>query len=196
MEKTGPANLEQTLDRIARAEESDGEQTTVGAVVTELGPRSFGPMLLLPGLITLLPIGGVPGVPTIMGLFAVLVSAQMLFGRQCFWLPDWMLRRSIAWEKLDKSRRWMLPPARFTDRFIRPRLTRFMEGVWLYLIAALSVMTGLMMPLMEVVPFSAISAGLVLTFFGLGLLARDGLLALLGMAAFAGSAWIIYAAMM
>ncbi len=177
---TEPANLEQMLDRIAQAENDGGNQTSVDVVVSEVGRRSFGPLLLLPGLITVLPTGAVPGVPTIMGVLVLIVSVQLLCGRDSFWLPDWLLRRSLSRSKLEKSRRWMKRPARFIDRFLQPRLTMVVDGGGRYIIALLSMVVAIMMPPMELIPFSALGAGLALTLFGLALLARDGLVALFG----------------
>lgn len=185
-----PANLEDILARIAKAE--DGDHTSTRAVVNALGRRSFAPLLLLPGLVTLLPIGGIPGVPTVMSVLLLLVSVQLLFGRRSFWLPSWLLDRSVSRSKLETSRRWMLRPARFIDFFLRPRLTFLTNGVGAYLIALISVVIALMMPPMELVPFSAIGAGLALTLFGLALLAHDGVAALLGIFVTTSTLWLVF----
>ena len=47
------------------------------------------------------------------------------------------------------------------------------------------------MPLMEVIPFSANGAGLALMAFGLAIVARDGLLALMAFLATGGTTWFI-----
>ncbi len=187
-----PANLENVLDRIAKAEDEDGDHTSTRAVVNALGRRSFAPLLLLPGLVTLLPIGGIPGVPTVMSVLVLLVSVQLLFGRRSFWLPAWLLNRSVPRSKLEKSRHWMLRPARFIDFFLRPRLTFLTNGAGVYLIALISVVIALMMPPMELVPFSAIGAGLALTLLGLALLAHDGFVALLGILVTTTTLWLVF----
>lgn len=46
------------------------------------------------------------------------------------------------------------------------------------MIAVITLLVGAVMPLMEFIPFSANAAGVVLTTFGLALMVRDGLLAL------------------
>lgn len=178
-------SLEQALERIKTAEDGDSsnDDTSIRDVLEELGRRTFAPLLLLPGLLTLLPVGGIPGVPTIMGILVLVVSVQLLCGRKTFWLPSWLLDRSVSSAKLEKSRRWMLRPARFIDHLMRPRLTAIVNGGGIYVIAIFSIVVALMMPPMELVPFSAIGAGLALTLFGLALLADDGLVALLGMIA-------------
>lgn len=180
-----PCNLEQVLERIKKSENENGDSQNISlrSILDELGHRSFAPLLLLPGLVTLLPVGGIPGVPTVMGILVFLVSIQLLLGRKSFWLPGWLIDRSVSSSKLEKSRRWMLGPARFIDHFLHPRLNIIVNSGGIYIIALLSVVVALMMPPMELVPFSAIGAGLALTLFGLALLARDGLIALLGIVA-------------
>lgn len=168
------------LDRIGDAEKHTGEQVSLGDIVSEVGRRSFGPLLLVAGIITAMPIvGDIPGVPTLMALFVLIVAGQLLFRREFFWLPNALLKRSVAQDKLDKALKWMRPPARFIDRFLRPRLTVFTHGAGIYAVAAVCIVIALSMPPMEVVPFTANGAGLALTLFGLSLMASDGLLALL-----------------
>ncbi|MHB0774221.1 exopolysaccharide biosynthesis protein [Halomonas sp. WWR20] len=172
-------SLEKLLKRIGEAGQG-GNQVTMGDIVATIGQRSFGPLLLLAGVVTLMPIiSGIPGVPTLMAVLVLLISVQLLLRRSHFWLPQWMLKRSVAHDKLDKALEWMLPPARFIDRFLRPRLTFFTQHAGTYVTAGICVIIALGMPLMELVPFSANGAGVALTVFGLALIAHDGLMALL-----------------
>jgi len=174
-----PTNLEQLLDRIGEAAH-DGDQVSFGRILELIGRRSFAPLLLLAGLITVSPIiGDIPGVPTIIGVFVLLIAGQLLFRREHFWLPRWLLKRSVAGEKLRKALTWLRSPARFIDRFLRPRLTLFTHSTGVYAIAMVCIVIAAAMPGMEVVPFSANGAGAALTAFGLSLIAHDGLLALL-----------------
>jgi hypothetical protein len=56
-------NLEQLLDQIDRTAENN-EHVTQRAVIEALGHRSFGPLLLMAGLVILAPlIGDIPGIP-------------------------------------------------------------------------------------------------------------------------------------
>lgn len=174
-----PETLGDLLDRIAEAA-PDEQQVSLDAVVDSVGRRSFGPLLLLAGLVTLAPVvGDIPGVPTIMAILVLLTSAQLLFRREHFWLPRWMLDRSVERSKLDRAVGWLRRPVRFVDRWLRPRLQRLVQGIGLRVVALVCVAIAAAMPVMEVVPFSANGAGLALTAFGLALVTRDGLLALL-----------------
>lgn len=174
--------LVQLIDLLDTATRNS-ERVELSLIVEEVGERSFGPLLLIAGLITLTPlIGDIPGVPTVMALLVFLISLQLLLNRRNFWLPQWLLKRSMTRDKFATVLRWMRPPARFVDRLLRPRLTWLIRGAAHYWIAATCLVVALAMPPMELVPFSANGAGLVLTAFGLALTARDGLLALLAYA--------------
>jgi len=75
--------------------------------------------------------------------------------------------------------RFLRPPARFVDRWLRPRLTALVRGPGLRSIAAICIVIAVSMPAMELIPFSAHGAGIALSAFALALIMRDGLVALL-----------------
>ena len=186
-----PSDLEELLDQMEQAE-PDGNQVTLNAILDEIGHRSFGPMILLAGLITLAPIiGDIPGVPTIMGTFVILTAGQLLFHHDHIWLPDWLLRRSVRHDRMCKVLGWLRRPARFIDRGIYPRLEWFTRGVGLHVVAIVCIIIAAAMPAMEVVPFSANGAGAALTAFGLSLIAQDGLLAAIALAITVGTLGIV-----
>lgn len=171
-------NLEQLLDRIEKAAKGK-DRVSLEVIVKEIGSRSFGPLLLMVGVILTSPLSGIPGMPTTMGLFILLVSVQLFFRRKSFWLPHWLLNRSADQKKLYKALEWLRPPASFIDRWIQPRLTLFIHGISIYFIAFICLIIAIGLPFMEFVPFSASAAGAILAAFGLALIAHDGLLALL-----------------
>ncbi|MFI9654832.1 exopolysaccharide biosynthesis protein [Guyparkeria sp. GHLCS8-2] len=174
-----PEGLVELLQLLANARE-DGDSIRLRTVLDVIGRRSFGPMLLLAGLVTVAPlIGDIPGVPTLIGIFVFLIALQLLLGRDHFWLPAFLLQRQIRQQTLHKVVVWMMPAARFTDRFLRPRLSFLINGGARYGVAILALLVSLLMPMMEFIPFSANAAGLTLTVFGLALITRDGLLALI-----------------
>ncbi|WP_111413526.1 exopolysaccharide biosynthesis protein [Billgrantia lactosivorans] len=189
-----PRNLEQMLDRFARAERDERTgKVTLGDVLNEVGRRSFAPLLLVPGIITLLPVvGDIPGVPTLMALLVLLVAVQLLFRAQHFWIPRFLLQRSISKEKLDKAIRWSRRPARFVDNLIKPRLTFLTQGAGIVAVALACIAIALAMPPMEVVPFTANGAGLALTMFGLSLMSHDGLLAALAFTLTLATLFFVY----
>jgi hypothetical protein len=172
------STLEQVIERIAAAAEGSG-RISFGDILEEVKERSFGLWLLLAGLIALAPlIGDIPGITTILAVFIFLTAAQMLMRRRTIWLPNWLTGRSASKEKIHNVIGSMYRPARLIDRYIRPRLTVLVHASGTRAIALVCLAIALLMPFMEVVPFSASGAGLALSAFGLGLMARDGLLVL------------------
>lgn len=175
------------LDRVDGAVQGC-ERASLGMALRAFGNRAFGPVLLFAGIVTLAPIiGDIPGVPTLMGIVVFLTAVQMMFNPGYFWLPDWLLNRSIGKDKVGKALDVLRRPARFIDRLIGPRLTFVVGKAGSYAIAAACLLIACLMPPMELVPFSANGAGAALTAFGLALVAQDGLLALLAFA-FTGAA--------
>lgn len=181
-EKPQPKNLNELLDRFDEAAE-DKKDVSLDDIMDAVGRRSFGPMLLLAGLVVSAPgVGDIPGVPTLLGLFVLIVAVQLLFGRDHFWLPKWLLNRSVSREKLKKmtSSKWVRKPAKFVDHLLKERLKIFTGKKAAYAIAIVSSAMSLAMPLTELVPLSANGVGAGLVAFGVSLIARDGLMALIG----------------
>lgn len=180
---------------IRRLHEIDGktDPVSVEVIVDQVGRRSFGPIILLAGLVTLAPlIGDIPGVPTLMAILVALTAGQLMLGKEHFWLPGFLLNRTVSRERLKKVLDRLERPARFVDRFFHARLTRLTRGPGQYAIAVACMLIALIMPALELIPFSATAAGTALTAFGLALIAKDGYLALfsltitIALAGFAG----------
>lgn len=174
--------LQEQLDRIGAAADGD-DRVSLEEILAAMESISFGALLLVAGLVTIVPIvGDIPGVPTTMGVLVVLGSAQLLLGRESLWLPRWLRERAVRGSAVTKVIDRTRPVARTVDRVLKPRLGVFVRGAATYVIAVVTLLVGAVMPVMEFIPFSANLAGVVLTIFGLALMARDGLLALIGLA--------------
>lgn len=157
-------SLEQLFDEIDRTAENK-QRVTLKAVIEAMGRRSFGPMLLVAGLIILAPvIGDIPGMPLIMAGLVFLNAGQLLIGRNTFWLPSWLLNRSVARNRLRQSLKRMRPVDRFIDRFLRPRLSALTRGAGLYIIAIAGFIIAIVIPVLELIPFSANLAGSALPY--------------------------------
>ena len=186
-----PASLTELLERL-RSNTAGQVQVSVGDILEAVGERSFGPLVLIAGVITLAPlIGDIPGVPTLLGLMVLLTLGQLVFQRHSIWIPSKLARRNIEREKLARGLDWMARPARFMDRWTKQRLLWLVRGPGQYLIAIICMAVAAAMPLMEVIPFSANGAGIALMAFGLAIVGRDGLLALVAILATGGTAWFV-----
>lgn len=188
-----PRNMQQLLDRVQQAGEGR-EKVSVGMIVESVGRGSFGPLLLVAGLMLASPVSGIPGMPTTFAGLVLFVALQLLLRRQRFWLPQWLLKRSVTRDKFLKGLKYMRSPARFIDRGLRRRLTVIVCDGGQTVIAVVCVFIAAGTPLMEVVPFSATGAGVALAVFGLSIIADDGLLALAAHVVTATIFWTLYAA--
>lgn len=175
------STFEQVLDLIDQSA-ADQDRVSLGMILEAVGGRSFGPLLLVAGIILASPLSAIPGMPTTVGSLLLLTAGQLLLRRRHLWLPRWLLRRSIGRERLVKSIAWLRKPARAVDRRVRPRLPGLIQSAGLAVIALLCILIASVLPFMELVPLSAHVAGVAVTAFGLSLIARDGLMALVAMA--------------
>ena len=178
-------NLEQLLDHISELARNN-DRVSMAMIVESIGSRSFGPMLMLIGIILFSPLSGVPGMATLMATIVLLVAIQMLVGRSRFWLPRFILERSVEHSKLHEATDRLRTTARRIDSVLAPRLTFLVRRTGSYGVAGLCLLVGLIMPFMELVPFSASIAGLAFLALGLALVVQDGLLVLFAIAVLGG----------
>ncbi|MDQ1901792.1 exopolysaccharide biosynthesis protein [Paracoccus sp. WLY502] len=172
--------IQPLLDAAGNA--SDDRKTSVGQIVESLGENSLTPNLIFVALAVVSPLSGVPLFSSICGITIALISAQMLVGRNHIWLPGFVMSRQIDSDKLDRALKALRRPARWLDRITRPRLTFLVRGPVRKLTQALCMICGLAMPLLEIVPFTSSILGTVVSLLAFGMLARDGLFTLLGLA--------------
>lgn len=181
----GPKSVTDVLEQVQEAGALDTVE--VSQLVEALGKASFGPLLLVPALIIVSPLSGIPGFPTVGGITIALIAGQMVFGRKSVWLPQWLLRRNIRGKSFDKAIDWLERPARFVDRITRPRLEVFVQPPFSIIPEMLCMLCGLLMPVLELVPLSSSILATAVTFFAVALIVRDGLVALVGILIFSGA---------
>ncbi|HLA30871.1 MAG TPA: exopolysaccharide biosynthesis protein [Pseudomonas sp.] len=155
------------------------------------GQRSFGPMLLLPGLIALSPLSGTPGLPSTVAVMVALIAGQLLCERRQIWLPHWLLTRSLSRSQFEHALQVLHPMARWVDRMVQPRLTLFTRGPALYANVLLCLLIALSMPPLELILFANTINGAALAALGLALFTHDGVLALLAFAFSIGSLYLL-----
>lgn len=165
----------ETLDSLKNAADGYGP-VTIGSTVEAFDNRSYGPFLLIPALLEISPLGGIPGVPTIIAAIIVLFAAQIVLGRKSMWLPDVIARRSIPADKLRTATEKLRPVARFMDRWFRGRLVWLTKGPFLKGAALACILLAFTVPPLELVPFASTAPMAAIAAFGLAMLVRDGAL--------------------
>lgn len=167
--------LNDTIERLIDA--AEGDKVKFGKVVEALGSRGFGPLLLALSAFLVLPTGAIPGIPAVIGLALLLTMGQLIIGRKSPWVPDWLGNFKIKAETLRNSGEKAKPWARRLGRLLSPRLS-FLANE--RVIGAVSVISSLMVIGLGFVPLLPMVFGVNLMLLGMGLVARDGLVAMLG----------------
>ncbi len=171
-----PESLGEILDCFVELAQKD-ERVLVSDMVDAIGTRSYGPFLIVPAIVELSPLGGVPGVPTALAATVVLFAAQMLFGRRHLWIPAWVERRGLSARRLEKMVSAVRPMAERMDRwFPGRRLRALTSGVGLRVAALACIGLALTVPPLELVPFASSAPMGAILLIGLALLVRDGVL--------------------
>ncbi|WGH78776.1 exopolysaccharide biosynthesis protein [Jannaschia ovalis] len=171
------------LDDLAEQE----EQPSIGDVNERLGNRSVGALMAIPASLELTPIGGVPGVPTLLATVIAILAVQVALGRDHMWLPGLLERRSVAWEKLRNAVNRLRPAARWADAHFGRNMTLFVDPPAQRVVAAAILALCLTVPPLELIPFASSLPMGTIVIFGLGILFQDGRLMALGWVAWVGA---------
>ncbi|MGF1554294.1 MAG: exopolysaccharide biosynthesis protein [Paracoccaceae bacterium] len=173
-------SLSDVLDSL-EATADDGEMR-VNDVLGAFGDRSLGAILAMLGLVVMIPVfGSIPGVPTLVAVLVIAMTAQVALGRGALQVPGRLGRASIGRERVESGIERARPWARRVDRVLSERLTVLTRGrLGRGCIAFAAVLLAVTMPPLEVVPWAALAPATGITAFGLALIARDGLFALAG----------------
>jgi hypothetical protein len=172
------APLGETLRGLARS--ITGETVTVREMLSLIGEQGLLLALMFLTLPFLIPIS-IPGVSTVFGLVAILISLGVTFNRVP-WLPDRLLDRPLDAVKLAGAIERGAERFGRVDRISHPRLQRLTTGRAMNRMAGLGLLLGsvlLIFPL-GLVPFSNTLPAWGILLLAAGLLQRDGLLILLG----------------
>jgi hypothetical protein len=175
--------VQDILDRMRAA--MTHPSVTVETLVRAMDPAVQPVLLLLPALVLVSPLSGIPGLSSLGGLTIALVALQILLGRPAIWFPAFVLRRHLSADRLLRALDRLDRPARFIDRRSVARAGWFFAFPGRPLALVTCAVCGLTMPFLELVPFSATTLAMVVTILAAALLVRDGLLAALGLSGFA-----------
>lgn len=155
---------------------AQGERVRVSDMVDAVGTRSYGPFFVVPAVVELSPLGGVPGVPTALAAIVTLFAAQMLWGRRRLWIPQWVAQRGLSAGRLSKMVKAVRPIAERMDRWFHGRLRALTSGAGLRVAAIACIALALTVPPLELFPFASSAPMGAILLIGLALLVRDGVL--------------------
>ncbi len=180
--------LPDILDRLGDL--ASAQDVVLSKVVERFGIASFLPLLIVPALLVVSPLSGIPGFSSVCGIGIALIAAQMLFGRDHLWLPGFLLRRKVSGEKLANALPKVRGMANWIDRHTRRRLSVLTSRGLVWVPRLLITLAGLTMVLLEIVPFSSSILGTAVICYAVGLLSRDGAFIAAGAVIHAGASSI------
>lgn len=178
------ATLSAMLHTMAHDDRRD--RIAVGDLLAALGDRALAALLFVFALPNVLPVP--PGTSTLLGAPMVFLAAQLAFGRRP-WLPGVIARRTMPRSDFAALVRRIGPWLARAERLLKPRL------VWLAL-PPMEYLVGLVCLLLSVVlvlpvPLGNMLPALAISLLALGVLERDGLWILAGLATAAASAVVV-----
>lgn len=157
------------------------DEVCIADVLDDFGGRSFGPFIMLPALLELTPVGGIPGVPTFLALIIAIVAVQLLLGKEHIWMPDFIQNRAVGSKKLHKGIGKLRGIAHWLDEHSHGRIKTLTEGVWIKLAAVVVILLCCMVPPLEFLPFASSAPMLAIAAIGLALTVRDGIMMLIAL---------------
>ena len=163
---------------IAFRENLPAGRVTLADLVAVLSHRAFGGFMLAMSLPTLLPLP--IGMAIVFDLPLVLLSAQLMIGRQTIWLPKGLLRGSVKTEQAARMLDALIPRLQRLEGFLRPRMLWLTSPVAERLIGLLCF--ALCFVLMTPIPLLGWFPAITLVVLSLGLAERDGQMLMIGFA--------------
>ena len=167
------------VDRLDALAQED--RVTLADVIDAFGPRSFLPVMMVPALLVVSPLSGIPLFSSACGVTIAFIAGQMVLGRDSLWLPGPLLRRGVEGARARGAVQKLRRVAGWIDAHARNRLGPFMRAPMRKLVQVLCLLCGMAMPFLELVPFSSSILGATVLMMSTALLARDGLFVAVGL---------------
>lgn len=150
---------------------------SIGELVDELGERAFGALMFVFAVPNIIPTP--PGTSAVLGLPLVILTFQLMMGRQALWLPGKIRSRQIDGTMVAGFIRRAMPVLVRFEKVLKPRLAvtvlsnaaERLIGLTAFLLA---VILFLPIPFGNILPAAAIGV------LALGLAERDGLAVTIG----------------
>ena len=169
-------------DIVDRLDELTGaSRVTLEDAVAAFGERSFLPVMMIPALLVVTPLSGIPLFSSACGLTIAFIAAQMVAGRHHLWLPGFLMHRDVEGARAHDAIQKLKRMARWLDDHSRRRFRFFMTRVFRKWVQVMCFLCGAAMPFLEFVPFSSSILGAAVLFLSTALLARDGLFVIFGL---------------
>jgi hypothetical protein len=159
--------------------EAELRPVRLGDLVDRTADRGYGLLLMVLGLPMLIPFLP-PGSSTLVGPIYAAFAVQMLRGSQRPWIPRRFREAVLAGGTVKALRDRGLPVIRALERLSRPRGLWVSEAIMIRAVGVMVLLMGLV--LLSPLPFLNTLPAVSVMLIGMGLLNRDAVFALAGMA--------------
>jgi len=184
-----PTSLTGVLDRME--DQTDGQdEVEVRDILDAFAGRLHGPLMLVPGLLLISPLGAIPLFPTVCGLLIVVAVSQLVIGVNPPWVPKDLRDRSVERQQMLSAFKKVRPWARWIDKLTRQRLTFLTNGPMLRVWGVVAILLAVALPPLELIPLACFLPGIAVCLIGLAVVASDGLLAALAGVVACAVAWL------
>lgn len=168
---------QRTSDLLLNAVRGDSERVTIAEILDALDARAFGLATLIFAIPSVIPMP--PGVPTVVGIALLIVSIQMVIGRQELWLPKILSKQGFSRKALVSGFEKIKPQLEFIEKFARPRLLILTGKTATIAIGAVILLMAIVL-ILPLPPGGNFPPALACAVLGMGLVERDGIIVLLG----------------
>lgn len=180
-----PATLSAMLR--AMAQDGRGDRISVGELLTGLGDRALGALMFIFAIPNVLPTP--PGTSSILGAPLVFLAAQLAFGRSP-WLPAVVAKRSMSRSDFASLVTRIGPWLERAEKLLRPRMAGLAAPPMEYLVGLVCLVLAIVLVLP--IPLGNVLPALAISLLALGVLERDGLSVLAGLAVAAASGAVVW----
>jgi hypothetical protein len=180
---------QRTSDLLLAAVRGESERVTVAEILDALDNRAFGLATLLFAIPSVIPMP--PGVPTVVGIALLIVSLQMVMGRQELWLPKFLSKQGFSRKSLVSGFEKIKPQLEFIEKFAKPRLLILTGKIATVLIGVVILVMAVIL-ILPLPPGGNFPPALACAVLGMALVERDGIIVLIGLAVTAAASVAAY----
>lgn len=153
------------------------ERISIGDLLVALGDRATAALLFIFAFPNVLPTP--PGTSTVLGAPLVFLAAQLMLGRAP-WLPAFVAKRSMSRADFALLVKRIVPWLLRAESLLRPRLGALAHPPMEHLIGLLALLLAVVLVLP--IPLGNVLPALAISLLALGVLERDGVWVLAGLA--------------
>ncbi|MDI1246792.1 MAG: exopolysaccharide biosynthesis protein [Rhodoferax sp.] len=167
--------------------ETQRKRISIHDLLVALGDRATGALIFIFAFPNVLPTS--PGTSAILGTPLIFLAAQLMLGRAP-WLPAFVANRSMSSSDFSSLVKRILPWLQRAEKLLRPRFTGLALPPMKHFIGLLSLLLSLLLVLP--IPLGNVLPALAISLMALGVLERDGVWVMSGLAVSVGAVFVVY----